>query len=363
LPGNTFGQIFRITTAGESHGPANIVIIDGIPANISLDVADILPDLIRRRPGQSKITSQRKEEDIPEIISGVFDGKTTGTSLAILIKNQDQREVDYSKIKDKYRPGHADFTYDAKYGFRDYRGGGRSSARETVSRVAAGAVAKKILTFLEYKISIIGYTKQIGNIIAIINDPAKITIEQVEANIVRCPDNKMAEKMINLIEKVRSEKDSIGGVAEVVVCGIPSGLGEPVFDKLRADLGKAILSLPAVMGIEFGAGFGVVSKRGSENNDIFIKKSGKILTQSNRHGGILGGISSGMPVVFRCAIKPTSSIPKEQDTVNKDGTATTISTKGRHDPCLVPRFIPLAEAMTAITLADHCLRHRAQKKL
>jgi chorismate synthase len=354
--------MFRVTTAGESHGPANIVIIDGIPPNIALDPADIIPDLVRRRPGQSKITSQRKEEDIPEIIAGVFDGKTTGTSLAILIKNQDQREADYSKIKDKYRPGHADFTYDAKYGLRDYRGGGRSSARETVSRVAAGAVAKKVLTFLGHKTSIVGYTKQIGNIIANINDPYKISLEQVEANMVRCPIKDVAEKMIKLIENVRGEKDSIGGIAEVVVTGMPSGLGEPVFDKLRADLGKAILSLPAVMGIEFGAGFDVVTKRGSENNDIFIKKSGKISTQTNRHGGMLGGISTGMPLVFRCAIKPTSSIPREQATVDKDGSATTIATKGRHDPCLVPRFIPLAEAMTAITLADHCLRHRAQNK-
>jgi chorismate synthase len=361
VAGNSFGQLFRITTAGESHGPSNIVIIDGIPPGIPLTVLDIQPDLDRRRPGQSKITSQRKEQDIPEIMSGVFEGKTTGTSLAIMIRNRDIRPRDYEDIKDKYRPGHADFTFDAKYGLRDYRGGGRSSARETVVRVAAGAVAKKMLKELGFSIKILGYVKQIGRIIAAIADPLSITQEQVESNVVRCPDQVVAEKMIKLIENMRSDRDSIGGIAEFVAGGIPAGWGEPVFDKLRSDLAKALFSLPAVMGVEFGAGFSVATARGSENNDEFItSESGTIMTRSNRHGGMLGGISTGLPIIVRCAIKPTSSIPRELNTVTKEGKATKIATKGRHDPCLLPRFIPMGEAMIAVTLADHCLRHRGQ---
>ena len=356
MAGNSFGTLFRITTAGESHGPANVVIIDGMPSGIKLSEKDIQPDLDRRKPGQSKITTQRKESDIAEILSGIFDGKTTGTSIAILIRNKDQRLADYKDIKDKYRPGHADYTFDAKYGFRDYRGGGRSSARETVARVAAGAVAKKLLS-LE-KIKILGYVKQVGDISAKINHPEKITLKQVESNIVRCPDKQVAENMIKLIEKVRKEKDSIGGIAEIVASGVPAGWGEPVFDKLRADLGKALLSLPAVLGVEFGAGFAVATSRGSANNDIFISEDNEIKTKTNRHGGMLGGISSGMPIVMRCAIKPTSSLPQEQQTITKSGKATTIITKGRHDPCLLPRFIPMAEAMASITLADFYLRQK-----
>jgi chorismate synthase len=356
MAGNTFGTLFRFTTAGESHGPANVVIIDGMPSGIKLSEKDIQPDLDRRKPGQSKITTQRKESDTAEILSGIFDGKTTGTPIAILIRNKDQRFSDYKDIKDKYRPGHADYTFDAKYGFRDYRGGGRSSARETVARVAAGAVAKKLLS-LE-KIKILGYVKQVGNISAIINHPEKITLKQVESNIIRCPDQNVAKEMIKLIEKVRKEKDSIGGIAEIVASGVPAGWGEPVFDKLRADLGKALLSLPAVLGVEFGAGFAVATSRGSENNDIFVKDKNEVKTKTNRHGGMLGGISSGMPIVMRCAIKPTSSLPQEQQTITKSGKATTIITKGRHDPCLLPRFIPMAEAMVAITLADFYLRQK-----
>jgi len=364
MAGNSFGQAFRITTAGESHGPGNVVIIDGVPAGLPLDVADLLPDLARRRPGQSKITTQRKEEDKPEILSGIFEGQTTGTSLAILIRNEDQRSRDYGDIKDKYRPGHADYTFDAKYGLRDYRGGGRSSARETSVRVAAGAVAKKLLRHL-HGIEIVGYVKQVGDVIANVADPAAVTLEQVESNIVRCPDAAAAERMIALIDQVRREEDSIGGVSEIMALNVPAGWGEPVFDKLKADLGKAMFSLPAVVGVEYGAGFAVATARGSENNDIFKTErqisQTRIVTGTNRHGGMLGGISSGMPIVIRCAIKPTSSLSKPQQTVTRTGEPTTISTKGRHDPCLLPRFVPMGEAMMAITLADHCLRHRASR--
>src|SRR3954469_2237806 len=362
MPGNSFGQSFRITTAGESHGAGNVVIIDGVPPGIELSVADLLPDLRRRRPGQSKVTTTRKEDDEPEILSGVFEGRTTGTSIAILIRNQDQRSGDYSEIKDKYRPGHADYTFDAKYGFRDYRGGGRSSARETNVRVAAGAVAKKVLK-LWHGVSVVGYVKQIGHLVADVPSPESVTLEQVESNIVRCPDAKVAGQMIALIEQMRAEMDSVGGIAEVVATNVPPGWGEPVFDKLKADLGKAMFSLPAVTGVEYGAGFGVATARGSHNNDLFTTLDGRITTKINRHGGMLGGISSGQPIVLRCAVKPTSSIPREQETVTSRGEATTISTKGRHDPCLLPRFIPMAEAMVAIVLADHCLRQNAMNEV
>ena len=358
MPGNSFGHLFRVTTAGESHGPGNVVIIDGVPPGMELSIADLQPDLDRRRPGQSKVTTQRKEGDVPEILSGVFEGRTTGTSLAILIRNEDQRSGDYSDIKDKYRPGHADYTFDAKYGFRDYRGGGRSSARETNVRVAAGAVAKKLLRQL-HGVRVVGYVKQVGSLVADVPDPAAVTLEQVEANIVRCPDLSVAEKMVELIEQMRREQDSVGGVGEVVASNVPAGWGEPVFDKLKADLAKAMFSLPAVTGVEYGAGFGVATARGSQNNDTFTTIDGRITTTSNRHGGMLGGISSGLPIVLRCAVKPTSSLPREQPTVTNKGEPTMISTKGRHDPCLLPRFVPMAEAMVAITLADHCLRQRA----
>ena len=360
MPGNTFGQLFRITTAGESHGPGNVAIVDGVPAGLPLSAADLQPDLDRRRPGQSKITTQRKETDTAEILSGVFEGKTTGTPIAILIRNSDQRSKDYSDIKDKYRPGHADYTFDAKFGFRDYRGGGRSSARETNVRVAAGAIAKKLLAH-QHGIRIVGYVNQIGQLRAHIPDPAAVTLEQVEANIVRCPDAEMAEKMIDLIDQMRRERDSIGGTAEIVATNVPPGWGEPVFDKLKADLGKAMFTLPAVLGVEYGAGFGVAEMRGSENNDTFVNENGKIKTTTNRHGGMLGGISSGMPIVLRCAVKPTSSLPQDQPTVTRTGQPTTIATKGRHDPCVLPRFVPMAEAMTAIVLADHMLRQRTQQ--
>ena len=363
MPGSTFGQAFRVTTAGESHGPANVVIIDGCPPGLPLSEQDIVPDLERRRPGQSKIVTQRKEPDTPEILSGVFEGETTGTPIAIIVRNKDQRSRDYTNIKDVYRPGHADYTFDAKFGRRDYRGGGRSSARETVARVAAGAVAKKLLAHA-FDGQVLGYVRQVGDIVASI--PAEVTLDQVETlpdgqpNVVRCPDPAAAPKMVTLIEKMRKDQDSIGGVAEIVARNVPAGLGEPVFDKLKADFAKALFSLPAVVGVEYGAGFAVATARGSEHNDAFETDArGTIRTRSNRHGGMLGGISSGMPIVLRAAVKPTSSLPRSQDTVTSTGEATTIRTTGRHDPCLLPRFVPMGEAMVALVLADHWLRWRA----
>jgi chorismate synthase len=359
MAGNSFGERFRVTTAGVSHGPGYVVIIDGCPPGLPLSVDDLLPDLRRRRPGQSKIVTQRQEEDVPELWSGVFEGRTDGTPISLLFRNTDQRNQDYGDIRDKYRPGHADYTFDAKYGFRDYRGGGRSSARETICRVAAGAVAKKLLA--QQGIAILGYVKQIGPICATIADPTRITLEEVEATPVRCPEPAVAERMIALIEEVRKDQDSIGGVCELVATGVPPGLGEPVFDKLKADLAKALLSLPAVMAFEYGAGFGVATARGSENNDVFIRKpEGGIGTETNRHGGMLGGISSGEPILCRVAVKPTSSLPRQQRTVTRTGEPTEIVTRGRHDPCLLPRFVPMGEAMVALVLADHWLRWRGQ---
>jgi chorismate synthase len=371
MAGNSFGQAFRITTAGESHGPGNVVIIDGVPPGIPLSVEDLRVDLQRRRPGQSKIVTQRKEDDEPEILSGVFEGRTTGTALAILIRNQDQRSKDYGDIKDLYRPGHADYSFDAKYGFRDYRGGGRSSARETNVRVAAGVVAKKLLA-QAFGGQVVGYVSQVGNVRAQIADPAAVTLEQVETlpdgepNIVRCPDLAAAKQMIDLIEECRKAGDSIGGAAEIVATGVPAGLGEPVFDKIKADLAKALFTLPAVLGVEYGVGFACVTMRGSEHNDLFTSQSTadgqtRITTLSNRHGGMLGGITTGLPIVLRAAVKPTSSLPIPQQTVSRTGEPTTISTKGRHDPCLLPRFIPMAEAMVAIVIADHWLRWQGQR--
>lgn len=362
MPGSSFGQALRITTAGESHGPGNVVIIDGCPPGIPLSEEDLAVDLQRRRPGQSAIVTQRQEEDRPEILAGVFEGRTTGTSIAVLIRNQDQRSRDYSDIKDLYRPGHADAGYDAKYGLRDHRGGGRSSARETVARVAAGVVAKKIIA-AAFGGQVVGYVVQVGALRASVPDPAQVTLAQVEAlpdgspNLCRCPDPQVALQMVALIEQVRKEQDSIGGVAEIVATGVPAGLGEPVFDKLKADLAKALFSLPAVLGVEYGIGFAAAALRGSENNDVFTSPR---TTRSNRHGGMLGGISSGMPIVLRAAVKPTSSLPRPQETVDQQGQPAQIRTRGRHDPCLLPRFVPMAEAMVALVLADHYLRWRGQ---
>jgi len=371
MAGNSFGQAFRITTAGESHGPGNVVIIDGCPPGIPLAAEDLRVDLARRRPGQSHIVTQRNEADDAEILAGVFEGRTTGTSIAILVRNTDQKSRDYDDIKDKYRPGHADFTYDAKYGHRDHRGGGRSSVRESTARVAAGVLAKKILA-TAFAGRVVGYVKQIGDIVAQIDDPSAVTLDRVESlpdgrpNIVRCPDPERADEMVALIEQVRKEQDSIGGIAEIVATGIPAGLGEPVFDKLKADLAKALFSIPAVLGVEYGSGFSAARLRGSQNNDPFVLGPGAkpgVTTATNRHGGMLGGISSGLPIVMRAVVKPTSSLPLEQQTVTRSLEPTTIRTKGRHDPCLLPRFVPIAEAMVAIVLADHFLRHRGQAAL
>ncbi|MFM8274533.1 MAG: chorismate synthase [Gemmata sp.] len=366
MAGNTFGKLFRVTTAGVSHGPGYTCIIDGCPAGLELSIEDLLPDLARRRPGQSKLTTQRDEQDTPELLSGVFEGKTDGTPVALVFRNSDQRSHDYGDIKDKYRPGHADYTFDAKYGFRDYRGGGRSSARETVCRVAAGAVAKKLLA--RDGIRVLAYVKQIGDVIASVPDPTAVTLEQVEATPVRCPDPETAARMIALIDAVRMDRDSIGGVCELVATGVPPGLGEPVFDKLKADLGKAMFSLPAVTGVEYGSGFAVATMRGSANNDLFVAATpavgpagSLISTETNRHGGMLGGISSGMPIVLRAAVKPTSSIPRSQRTVTRAGEPTEILVRGRHDPCLLPRLVPMGEAMVALVLADHLLRARASR--
>ena len=373
MAGNSFGQSFRITTAGESHGPANVVIIDGVPPGIALTIDDLIVDLNRRRPGQSSIVTQRDESDTPEILSGVFEGRTTGTSLAILIRNQDQRSRDYADIKDVYRPGHADYSFDAKYGFRDYRGGGRSSARETTVRVAAGVVAKKLIG-QAFGGTVVGFVTQVGDLQATIKQPESVTLQQVETlpggepNIVRCPDPIAAAQMIELIEKVRKEGDSIGGAATIVAANVPAGLGEPVFDKIKADLAKALFSLPAVLGVEYGIGFGCVTMRGSQHNDHFIPDPSHphdghagISTDTNRHGGMLGGITTGRPIILKAAVKPTSSLPIEQPTVTRDAQPATIRTRGRHDPCLLPRFIPMAEAMVAIVIADHWLRWQGQR--
>jgi chorismate synthase len=361
MPGNSFGERFRVTTAGVSHGPGYLLIIDGCPPGLPLGVDDLLPDLRRRRPGQSKLVTQRQEEDVPEIWSGVFEGLTDGTPIGVLFRNADQRSGDYGDLKDKYRPGHADFTFDAKFGRRDHRGGGRSSARETVCRVAAGAVAKKLLAQLGARV--LGYVKQVGHVVADVPDPTAVTLEQVESNPVRCPDPAAAEAMAALIEEVRKDRDSVGGVCELVATGVPAGLGEPVFDKLKADLAKALLSLPAVTAFEYGAGFAVAAARGSANNDAFVPKESrphKVGTATNRHGGMLGGISSGEPILLRVALKPTSSLPRPQPTVTRAGEPTEVTTRGRHDPCLLPRFVPMGEAMVALVLADHWLRWRAQ---
>lgn len=371
MAGSSFGVLFRVTTAGESHGPGNLVIVDGCPPGLPLGEDDLRPELARRRPGQSKIVTQRKEADEPEILSGVFEGRTTGTPIAILVRNEDQRSRDYADIAELYRPGHADYAYDAKYGFRDYRGGGRASARETVARVCAGAIAKKLLHHA-LGARIVGYVTQIGDVQASIADPTAITADAVETlpggepNVVRCPDPEAAARMVALIERVRKDQDSIGGIAQIVASGIPAGLGEPVFDKLKADLAKALFSIPAVMGVEVGTGFAAAKARGSEHNDLFVapeREGAPITTATNRHGGTLGGISSGMPILLRAAVKPTSSIPREQSTVDRHGAPTTIRTRGRHDPCLLPRFVPIAEAMVAIVLADHWLRARAAAPL
>lgn len=360
MAGNTWGRLFRVTTAGVSHGPGYLCIVDGCPAGMELGVEDLLPDLSRRRPGQSTLTTQRKEEDIPEIISGIYHGKTDGTPIGIIFRNTDKRSGDYGNIAEAYRPGHADFTLDAKFGFRDPRGGGRSSARETICRVAAGAIARKLLGSIGVRV--VGYVTRVADVTALISDPASITMEQVEAHPTRCPDPQAAVIMAERIDSARRELDSVGGTAEIVATGVPPGWGEPVFDKLKSDLAKALLSLPAVMGFEYGAGFQAAQSRGSQNNDLFEPRPDRswgLGTIGNRHGGMLGGISSGEPIVLRVALKPTSSLARPQQTVNSRREPVELVTKGRHDPCLLPRFVPMGESMVLLTLADHWLRQRA----
>ena len=361
IMGNTFGQIFRITTYGESHGGGVGVVIDGCPPRLEISEEEIQVDLDRRRPGQSKITTPRKESDRCEIMSGVFEGKTTGTPISILVRNKDARSQDYNEMEIKYRPSHADATYDAKYGFRNHKGGGRSSARETIGRVAAGAIAKKILKQVA-GVEIVGYVKRIENLEAQV-DPNTVTLEQVESNIVRCPNSEAAEAMIDRIEQARDEKDSLGGVVECVARNVPKGLGDPVFDKLEADLAKGVMSLPATKGFEIGSGFAGTTMTGSQHNDEFyIDEQGETRTVSNRSGGVQGGISNGEDIVIRVAFKPTATIGKEQKTVTKGGEETVLAAKGRHDPCVLPRAVPMVEAMVALVLCDRLLYNQAQCK-
>lgn len=360
--GNTFGHLFRITTFGESHGGGVGVVIDGCPPRLAITPEEIQAELDRRRPGQSKITTPRKESDRCEILSGVFQGQTLGTPIAIMVRNQDTRPQDYDDMVQKYRPSHADATYDAKYGIRNYQGGGRSSARETIGRVAAGAIAKKILHQVA-GVEIVGYVQRIQDLEAVV-DPATVTLEQVESNIVRCPDGAMADRMVALVEQIRDEGDSIGGVVECVARGVPKGLGSPVFDKLEADLAKGIMSLPASKGFEVGSGFGGTRLKGSEHNDEFyIDAQGEIRTRTNRSGGTQGGISNGENIIIRAAFKPTATIRKEQRTVTQGGEETLLAAKGRHDPCVLPRAVPMVEAMVALVLCDHLLRHHGQCQL
>lgn len=350
--GNTFGNLFRIHTYGESHGKALGVIIDGCPAGLLIDEAFIQSELDRRKPGQSKITTQRKEADEFEIVSGVFEGKSTGTPISIIIRNQDQKSKDYSHIADKFRPSHADYTFQTKYGIRDYRGGGRSSARETVARVAAGAVAKIFLR--HHKISFHAYVSQVGSL-KLDKDYTQLDLTKTEDNILRCPDAEMAEKMIELIDQTRKNRDTIGGIVTGVIQGVPAGLGEPVFDKLHAEIGKAMLSINAVKGFEYGSGFEGVKLNGSEHNDAFYMDNNVVKTRTNYSGGIQGGISNGQDIYFNVAFKPVATIMTDQESINEDGGTVTVEGKGRHDPCVVPRAVPIVEAMAALVIADYLL--------
>ncbi|MFM7450747.1 MAG: chorismate synthase [Leptolyngbyaceae cyanobacterium] len=357
--GNTFGHLFRITTFGESHGGGVGVVVDGCPPRLEVSAEEIQFELDRRRPGQSKITTPRKEEDRCEILSGVFEGKTLGTPIALLVRNKDARSQDYDEMAVKYRPSHADATYDAKYGIRNWQGGGRSSARETIGRVAAGAIAKKILRQVA-GVEIVGYVKRIRDLEGMV-DPETVQLEQVEQNIVRCPDQEAAERMIDLIEQFRNQGNSLGGVIECVARNLPAGLGMPVFDKLEADLAKGVMSLPATKGFEIGSGFAGTLMSGREHNDEFYTDDhGQIRTVTNRSGGVQGGISNGEPILIRVAFKPTATIRQEQRTVTRDGVETVLAGKGRHDPCVLPRAVPMVEAMMALVLCDHLLRQQGQ---
>lgn len=354
---NSYGTIFKISSFGESHGPAIGVVIDGCPAGLLIDESFIQSELDRRKPGQSKITTQRKEDDTFKILSGVFEGKSTGTPIAIVIENQDQRSKDYSHIQNTFRPSHADYTYEVKYGVRDYRGGGRSSARETAARVAAGAIAKLLLQKAGVEIN--AFVSQVGDIKA--GHYTTLDLSKTEDTIVRCPDAAIAEKMIALIDEVRLSRDTIGGIVTCVIKNTPVGLGEPVFDKLHAELGKAMLSINAVKGFEYGSGFEGITLRGSQHNDEFYKEGDRIRTRSNHSGGVQGGISNGEDIYFNVAFKPVATIMQDQQSVDKDGNEATVSGKGRHDPCVVPRAVPIVEAMAALVLADFYLRSRSNR--
>lgn len=359
MAGSTHGTLFRVTTFGESHGIGLGVTIDGCPAGLELSVEAIEREMARRRPGQSRIVTQRKEADGVELLSGTFEGKTTGTPIGMVIYNQDQRSKDYSHIHDKYRPSHADYTFTAKYGHRDYRGGGRSSARETAARVAAGAVARQLLA--HYGIEIRSYVDQVGDI-RTGKDHGELDLSLIDSNDVRCPDPAAAARMETEILAVRKEGDTIGGVVKCVISGVPPGWGEPVFDKLHADLGKAILSINACKGFEYGSGFAGVTLRGSAHNDAFYTdESGQVRTRTNRSGGIQGGISNGEDIYFRAAFKPVATIISDQESVNESGQSVTVTGKGRHDPCVLPRAVPIVDAMAALVLADHCLRARGNR--
>jgi chorismate synthase len=355
--GNTWGHLFRVTTWGESHGAALGAIVDGCPPRLALSEADIQPDLDRRVPGQSALVTQRKETDTVTILSGVFEGHTLGTPISLYIPNQDMRPGDYREVQQKYRPSHADYTYDAKYGTRDWRGGGRTSARETAGRVAAGAIARKLLT-ARFRVTVVAWVSKVGTL-TVDCDPERVTRDEVDLTPIRCPDLSAAERMIAAVEAARKDGDSLGGVVSCAVRGCPPGWGEPVFDRLEADLAKAVLSLPASKGFEIGSGFAGTDLRGSQHNDEFYMDAGRVRTRTNRSGGIQGGITNGATIYFRVAFKPTATIMREQHTVSIAREDTTITGRGRHDPCVLPRAVPMVEAMTTLVLADHALRQQA----
>ena len=356
--GNVFGQLFRITTWGESHGGGVGVVVDGCPPQLPLTEADIQPDLDRRRPGQSRITTPRKESDTIQILSGTFEGRTLGTPISMWVKNEDFRPEAYSEMATTFRPSHADFTYQTKYGIRAWPGGGRSSARETIGRVAAGAIAKKLLRE-RWGVEVLAAVTQVKHLRAQI-DVERVTSAEIESNIVRCPDSRVADEMIHLIETVRGEGDSVGGIVTGIARGVPVGWGSPVFDRLEADLAKAMLSLPATKGFDIGSGFDAIGFKGTEHNDAFRNVDGRIRTVTNRSGGVQGGISNGETLYFRVAFKPVATVMHEQDTVDAAGRNATLKGRGRHDPCVLPRAVPMVESMTALVLVDHALRHQAQ---
>jgi len=359
MAGNSYGTIFKITTFGESHGVGIGVVIDGCPPGVKVDEALIQHELNRRKPGQSAIVTQRKEADQVVIQSGVFEGKTTGTPLSLYIANKDQKSKDYSHIADKFRPSHADYTYAQKYGVRDYRGGGRSSARETAARVAAGAIAKQILK--SHSIEVYAYVSRVGKL-SVDKTYQKLNLDEIDTNIIRCPDAEKAEEMIAYIKEIKKEGDTVGGMVSCVIKGCPVGLGEPVFDKLHAELGKAMLSINAVKGFEYGSGFSSLEMKGSEHNDKFVQDGDTVSTTTNFSGGVQGGISNGMDIYFNVAFKPVATIMRDQQSIDKAGNIATVTGKGRHDPCVVPRAVPIVDAMASLVIVDFLLRQQVYGK-